>query len=498
MRRTLLRGGLVIDPETRTARVTDVEIADGAVAAVGDQPSPDFDGDFLDVAGLVVGPGFIDLHSHTHSIAGHRVQAFDGVTSALDLETGLAPIGDAYARASSEGRPLNFGFSASAVQARGAAHLGVAMDAAWPQTLALYGEPEWQRTSTSRERATWLATLEEELGGGALGIGVLLGYVPQSDPAEFLDVARLAARHESPVFAHVRELAVVDPGTPIDGSYELVAASRETGAHLHHCHVNSTSRRHVDGVLDMIGAAQANGARVTTECYPYLFGSTAISASFLDPERLSAWDLTPSSIVVATTGERVADVGRLRQLREADPGTPCFVEYMDERSAEDRDMLLRALAFPDSVVASDAMPISMPDGTTECLQWPLPAGARTHPRTAGTFMKTVRLMVRETATWDWVEAFRRCSLLPAELLRDVAPPLQRKGRLAPGADADLVVIDPDRCTDLATAANGATPSLGVRHLLVGGEFLIRDGALDETAFPGRPIRADGFGPRHRS
>src|SRR5207245_2654657 len=102
-----------------------------------------------------------------------------------------------------------------------------------------------------------------------------------------------------------------DPTTPVDGSAELGIVAAETGAHMHHCHVNSTSRRHIDRVLGTIRDAQAEGARVTVEAYPYGAGSTGISAVFLAPERLAVWGLSPQSIVVVPTGERIASEERL-------------------------------------------------------------------------------------------------------------------------------------------------------------------------------------------
>jgi N-acyl-D-aspartate/D-glutamate deacylase len=99
-------------------------------------------------------------------------------------------------------------------------------------------------------------------------------------------------------------------------------------------------------------------------------------------------------------------------------------------------------------------------------------------------MRALRLM-----QWPWPEAFRRCSYLPAEVLRDVTPAMRRKGRLSAGADADLVVLDPGALTDRATYTDPAQPSAGVRHLLVNGEFVIRDGELDLGAYPGRAVRA---------
>jgi N-acyl-D-aspartate/D-glutamate deacylase len=490
MTTTILRGGRVIDPAAGTETVADVVVRDGSVADVSAVPVPDGDATVVDVSGLVVGPGFVDLHSHVHSIAGQRLQAFDGVTTNLDLEAGLMPIERAYAEAAAAGRVLNYGFSASWSDARGQVLAGVEPSARFDSSLALLGELDWQRSSSPAELAAWLELLERDLAAGALGIGVLMGYAPHSDPAEYLEVARLAARAGAPTFTHVRELVEADPTTPVDGPTEVARAAAETGAAMHHCHVNSTSRRHVDRVLATLDEARTAGSRVTVEAYPYGMGSTSVGAFFLAPERLSAMGLTPSSIVLLGTGERIADAARLEEVRALDPAATCFVEFLDERDEADRERLRRALAFPDAIVGSDAMPLEWPDQRSDSRDWPLPPGAHTHPRTAGTFARSLRLMVREYADWDWPEAFRRCSYLPARVLDDTAPAMRRKGRLAPGADADLVVLDPAELTDNATTTDPTRPSSGVRHLLVGGTFVIRDGRLDQDAYPGRAVRGE--------
>ena len=482
----VLKGGRVVDPGTGRDEVADLRIENSKVTAVG----PDLTGDTtIDVTGLVVGPGFVDLHSHVHSIAGQRLQACDGVTTTLDLEAGLAPVGKAYADAAAEGRLLHYGFSASWGQARGKVLAGVEMDASITTCLGLLGKPEWQRSSTTAERDQWLDILRGELEQGALGIGVLMGYAPESDPAEYVAVGRLAAEAGVATYTHVRELVESNPGTPVDGSSEVAIVAAETGAHMHHCHVNSTSRRHIDRVLTTLAKSQAEGARVTVEAYPYGAGSTAVGAYFLAPERLANWGLTPQSIVMVPSGERIADEARLRQLRAESPSTPCILEYLDERDATDLSLLKRSLEFPDSIVASDAMPVFYPDGTFDAREWPLPPGGSCHPRTSGTYTKALRMMVRESGAWSWLEAFRRCSYLPARVL-DFAPTMRGKGHLGVGADADVVVLDPKTVTDAATYLDPTRPAVGVRHLLVSGTAVIKDGELVADAYPGTAVRGE--------
>lgn len=482
----VLRGGRVVDPGAGTDQVADVALDGGRVVAVGTGLTADAE---LDVTGLVVGPGFVDLHSHVHSIAGHRLQALDGVTTALDLEAGVMPVARGYAAAAAEGRPLHYGFSASWASARGEVLSGVAATGDFHQSMSLLGDPAWQRSSSPAELGRWLELLRGELAAGALGVGVLLGYAPRSDPAEFVALGRLAAEAGVPTYTHVRELVEADPTTPVDGSAEIAAAAAETGAHMHHCHVNSTSRRHVDRVLRTLDRARTEGSRVTLEAYPYGSGATAVGAFFLDPERLPRWGLTPDRIVLLPSGERVADATRLRQVRAETPEMACIVEVLDERDPADLALLQRSLVFPDSCVASDAMPVIWPDGTMDTRDWPLPPGGTTHPRTAGTFARALRTLVRESGRWSWPEAFRRCSYLPARVL-DFAPAARAKGYLAPGADADIVVLDPGTITDTATYLDPTSPSVGVRHLFVGGVPVVRHGEIVPDAYPGRPLRAE--------
>ncbi len=483
----VLRGGRVVDPESGFDGVADVHVRGTAVEAIGaDLPQPP-GATVLDVDGLVVGPGMIDLHCHEQTAAGHRLKALDGVTTALELEAGAMPVATAYAHAADAGRPLNYGFSAAWGSARALALLGRRPDGTIAGSLAVLGDEAWRRDATPRELTATLDLLAGELADGALGIGLLVGYAPRSDPREYLAVARLAAEAGVPTFTHARELVEDDPQTPVDGAEELVRAAAETGARTHLCHVNSTSRRHVARVLAALDRGRAAGLPLSTEAYPYGSGCTSIGAAFLAPERLEAWGLQPSALVLAGSGERVADAARLRELRAEQPEALCFVEFLDEDDPADRALLLTPLRHPDVIVASDATPIDW--GGAAPAAWPLPPDGATHPRTAGTFAKALRLMVRERGGWSWVEAFRRTALLPARLLEPSVPAARAKGRLRAGADADLVVLDPAAIADGASYRERTRPSSGVRHLLVGGRFVVRDGTLDPAALPGRPLRA---------
>lgn len=486
----VLRGGRVIDPESGLDSVADVAIDAGMVTAIGVGLPPGRHE--IDVGGLVVTAGFVDLHSHAFDTAGLRLQAFDGVTTALELESGVTPVTRAYASAAADGKPVNYGFATSWAMARMAVLAGIPLDGSVTTFFANSARPEWQRAAGPAEQAKILALLEADLADGALGIGILAGYAPAASPAEYLSVAALAARSGVATFTHSRDLVEFRPQVPIDGAEEIVRAAGETGAHMHFCHVNSTTLRHCDRVLAVVSRAQREGARISTEAYPYGAGMTGIGAAFLAPERLHERGLVPADLTYAPTGERVASAARLRELRAADPGGLAIVRHLDDSSAGDRELLMRYLMFPGAVVASDAMPLTWRAAAGDAAgdAWPLPPTAFTHPRTAGTFARAIRMLTTDGGSLSLPEALAKCSLQPARLLEDHVPAMRRKGRLAPGTDGDVVVFDPATISDQATYAESTRPSSGIRHVLVNGSFVVREGELVATAHPGRPVRAD--------
>ena len=480
----VVRGGRVVDPASGADGLLDLAVTDGRVVEVGAALEGRA---VLDASGCVVAPGFVDLHSHSQSLAGHRLQALDGVTTSLELEAGVSRVDLAYSAAGREGRPLHYGFSASWAAARMAVLAGVEADGRLATLLAHLGDASWQRAADPRQQQAVLALVQRDLAAGALGIGVILGYAPATGPEEYLAVAQLAAEVGRPTYTHARDLVEFAPSALIDGAQELVQVAAETGAHMHYCHVNSTSLRAVNRVLVLVDKVRAEGATVTTEAYPYGAGSTGIGAAFLAPERLAERGLRPTDLVYARTGERVADEARLRHLRSTDPGGLCLVHFLDEDDEADRALLLRSMAFPNSSIASDAMPITWQETPQEDA-WPLPATAFSHPRTAGTFAKSYRRLVRETQLVDVAEFVRRASVRPAEVLAAATGGRIRKGTLAVGADADVTVLDLDVYSDMATYES-LMPSVGVRHLLVDGTPVVREGYLQLGALPGRAVRA---------
>ena len=483
----ILRGGRVIDPESGLDEIRDVAISGGQITEVRNAlPPAPVD---LDVAGHVVTAGFIDLHSHTADIPGLRLRVLDGVTTALELEAGVTPVGPAYQQAAAEGRPVNYGFAASWALARMEAVGEIHLDGRLETFLANIATPAWQGPATSAQISEILSRLSADLADGALGIGMLVGYAPGAEPAEYLRIAALAAEARVPTFTHARDLVEFAPNALIDGAEEIVRAAGQTGAHMHYCHINSTSLRHIDRVQELVSRAQAAGSRVSTEAYPYGSGMTGIGATFLAPERLYERGLKPTDLTYAPTGEQVASADRLRELRAADPGGLAIIRQLDEDDPADLAVMLRSLTFPGAIVASDAMPLTWPGPVPDRMTWPLPDTVFTHPRTAGTFCRALRMLAADAGPLGLTETLRRSSLRPAQLLADRVPAMRRKGRLQPGCDADIVVFDPATVSDQATYLHSTRPSTGIKHVLVNGTLVVRDADLVTVALPGQPIRA---------
>lgn len=492
---TLLVGGRVIDPETGLDAVRNVGIRDGGIVYVGDElPAA---AAVIDVSGLVVAPGFIDLHSHAQSPTGLLLQAQDGVTTALDLEAGALPVALVYERAEAEGRPINFGFSASWALARLRVLDGLELPDArtegpLPEPIHVFEAhqalPRFNTIATDREVGAILDTLEQGVHEGGIGIGVLLGYAPESGRDEFFRTAALAERLGVPAFTHSRQMSNVEPGSSLDGALEIISAAAGTGAALHICHINSTSLKRIDDVSSAVETAQSLGNRVTTEGYPYAAGSTGVGAAFFEPARLDRLGIGTRAIRYLPTGERIADHDRLVQLRSTDPGGMCIVDFFDVDDPDQLAMLLRGLTLPGGALASDSMPLVHGEHHVYD-EWPVPEGAVTHPRSAGTFARTFGWLVRELGVFTLMEAVRRVTHIPATILENAAPVMRRKGRVQVGTDADLTVFDPATIADLATFEH-VRPSTGFRHVIVGGEFVVRDGVVNPASRAGRAIRSE--------
>ena len=261
-----------------------------------------------------------------------------------------------------------------------------------------------------------------------------------------------------------------------------------TGAHVHICHFNSTSLRDIEVCARLIADAQKRGLKISTEAYPYGTGWTGINAAFLKrPDWQKHMGMTYSDLVYLKTGERLTKE-RMEELQKTDPGGSILLQFLDPARPADQALLDRSVLFPGGAIASDGGDWEVDGKTVTGDVWPLPDKAVAHPRAAGTFCRILGPYVRDRKVLTLSEAIRRCSLIPAQLLEKSVPAMKNKGRVKVGADADLIVFDAAKITDRATFDTPLRTSAGMRHVIVAGVFVIRDGELVRQAKPGRGIR----------
>jgi N-acyl-D-aspartate/D-glutamate deacylase len=443
----VLANGHVMDPETNLDAVRNVGIRGGKIAAVS---SSALEGrTVVDVTGLVVTAGFIDLHSHGQTPENYGYKARDGVTTALEMEVGVNPVSAWYAAREGKAR-VNFGATSGHIPAA----MAVMHDSGQllPRDAAAKGAP------TAEEQKQIIGLVRQGLDEGALGIGMGIAYLPKTSREQILDVFQLAAQRRVPIYVHMRASGPIEPGA-IDSLQEVLADAAATGASLHVVHITSTGIRQAPDCLRMIAGARARGLDVTTEAYPYTAGMTDIaSAIFDDGWQGRSGGIGYGDLQWALTGERLtADTfARYRKV-----GGMVILHSIPE------EMVRVAMADPTVMIASDGI---LDNG-------------KGHPRAAGSYARVLGRYVREQHALSLMDALRKMSLLPAERLG-----IQSKGRLEVGADADIAVFDPERVIDRATFENPAQYSDGIPYVLVNGVVVVGDGKLVDGATPGRGLR----------
>jgi len=486
----IIRRGRVLDPETDFDDVADVAIRNGTIVAVGD--NLDAGADSIDAQGLVVSPGFIDLHAHGQSTPADRMQAFDGVTTTLELELGVLPVGRWYAEQQHSKRILNYGASVGWVFGRIATMTMQQVDSSIDGMGRATRDRRWvDNVASPAELDEIVERVRVGLEEGGLGIGFPNGYAPGAGMKELSQLCELAARFGTPTFTHIAYLSNVDPRSSIDAYTRLIGLAGSTGAHMHICHFNSTSLHDVERAAKLVSTAQAQGLKITVEAYPYGTGSTVVSAEFFsDPDFPARMGSDYESIELLADRRRLRNRADLMEAQSKDPGALVLLHFLDVAvNPRHRDLLDISVTYPGGAIASDAMPWTHANGTTYFGdEWPLPGDATSHPRSSGTFSKFLREWVRERRVMSLLEGIRKCTLIPAQILEPSTPQMRNKGRVQAGCDADLVVFDFGSLTDRADFQNMNLPSLGVKHLLVNGERVISDGELALAARPGRPVR----------
>jgi len=458
----VIDGGRVLDPETGLDAVRNVAITGGNIARIS---ADALSGKrVVNAKGLVVAPGFIDLHQHGQEIESQRVKALDGVTTALEMEIGVPDVAQ-FLKTKKGSSIINYGTTASHVAAR-AFVFGVPLSAAGsgvhagiPEILPKSGTAT-NLPATSAQISRIQERLRSELDAGGLGVGMGIQYTPGATRLEVIDMFRVAAERKLPVYAHMRSTGQVEPGSSIESVSEVIAASAITGAPLHIVHINSSCLRDSLECLALIEGARAHGVDVTTESYPYIAGMTGINSALFNPGWREKLGIDYGELVLPETGEHLTQE-RFEALHNS--STQRFVLVF----ANTQEVVDALIPNPLVMIASD--------------------GAQGHPRNAGTYSRVLAQYVRGEKTLTLMEALRKMTLMPAQMLERSTPAANRKGRLQEGADADVVVFDPQTIADRATFQAPMEPSVGVQYLLVNGTIVVDQGKLVSNAFPGQAL-----------
>jgi dihydroorotase len=452
---TIIINGRVMDPESGLNAVRNVGIRAGKIAAIS---SVTLKGAAtIDAKGLVVAPGFIDMHEHGQEPRNYQFQARDGVTTSLELEHGTDDVDKWYA--AREGKSLiNFGVSVGHIPVRMKV-LGDPQGGLLPTGEASY------RAATPDELAKLTQEIDKGFRQGALAEGMGVNYTPGATHWEIVEMFKVAAKYGASVHVHLRYGGLKEPNTGLAALEEVLAAAVATGAPLHVVHITSMGLKYTPQLIAMVEGAQHHGLDVTTECYPYTAGSTALQSAIFDPGWQENMGITYKDVQWTATGERLT-AETFEKYRKQ--GGIVVIHSIPEEAAR------TAVANPIVMIASDGMPIT---------------GAKVHPRGQATFSRVLGHYVREEKALDLMPALRKMTLMPAQRLEKRAPVFKNKGRIRVGADADITIFDPARVIDKATYDEPLQYSEGIPFVLVNGVAVVKDGQLVDGVLPGRAARA---------
>jgi N-acyl-D-aspartate/D-glutamate deacylase len=450
----VIANGRVMDPESGLDAVRNVGVRGGKVAAISERA---INGKAtIDAKGLIVAPGFIDLHEHGVEGRNYQFQAHDGVTTSLELEAGTDDVARWYS--AREGKTLiNYGVSIG--------HIPVRMKVMRDPGGFLPTADAAHRAATPQELAEITAAMDQGFREGAVAEGMGINYTAAATHSEILEMFRVAAKYHASVHVHLRYAGLKEPTTGLAALEEVIAAAATTGAPLHVVHITSMGLKFTPQLIAMVEGAQRHGIDVTTECYPYTAGSTALQSAIFDPGWQEAMGITYKDVQWAETGERLTETTFDKYRKQ---GGIAVIHSIPEEAAR------TAVANPIVIIASDGMLIT---------------GAKVHPRGQGTFSRVLGHYVREERTLDLMTALRKMTLMPAQRLQRRAPVFANKGRIRVGADADITVFDADRVIDKATFDDPLEYSEGIQFVLVNGVPVVKDGRLVEGIFPGHAARA---------
>ncbi len=492
----VIKGGTIVDGSGLPGYPGDVAISDGRIVAVGDVGSTKA-GKTIDAKGLVVAPGFINLHSHAEP---------DAVSTAVNMLTqgvtteminadggGGEDIATQLPEYASKGLAENIG-----------AYTG--FNAVWSDTM---GDRDLRPTDT--QIATMRAALEKNLKAGAWGVASGLDYRPSyyAKPEEVISIVSVAKPWRTNFPNHDR-LRPEDKLSSYKGMEETITIAEKAGLVPVITHIKSAGkeRGNAPKVLEMVSAATARGAWTAIDIYPYLAGQTALQA-FLVP----GWAADGGKEAMLARFKDPAIRPKLVEAAEYAMSTrlggaegiafPVLNKRLTDVMAEEKvgagEAVLRTLERDPYTIANltfgledDVITFLKYTDTTVACDCGAAIANRGHPRYYGSFPKVLGHYVRDTGVITLEDAVRKITALPAAVVGMVD-----RGRIAPGMRADVTLFDPKTVRDHATFEKPALPSDGIRHVIVNGVTALSDGAatgaktgavlLRDTHMPSRPM-----------
>lgn len=474
-----INNGRVMDPETNYDAVSNVGIKDGRIAVITRDAITGKES--IDATGLVVAPGFIDGHQHCQEPYAYRLMVRDGRTTILDLEIGAfgEKLDEWYKRREGNS-PINYGVAVAHEFARAAVLDGFDD---WkylytPDAIRSRVKQGWSNTRPTLEQGNQiLKIMDEGLRQGGIGIGSTVGYMRAGvSSREIFELQKLSGLYGRQIGMHFR----LTPGSDVDevlGIQEMLANAAALGAPALACHFNNPG---YNLVHELIVEMRGRGYNVWGEIYPYVAGSTALNAVFLEPE---VWVKAlghkyEDTIQDVETGEFYTEQTRAEMLKKQ-PTRPVLVYKMPEEAVVDW------IRLPGVAIGSDGMPL-LPDDN---LKWDTPYEElpNTHPRFAGSFAKVLRL-ARENNI-PLMQAVAMTSYNYAKPLGDMGlKAMLIRGRMQEGMVADITIFDPNTVTDHATYEKGTLPSTGIPHMIVNGIVVMKDSEPLKRFDAGQPIR----------
>ncbi len=517
--RGVLRGATVVDGSGAPRRRADVAVADGRITAVGGDAAR-AGGSVLDAEGLVLAPGFIDMHAHSDLALlrdpDHSAKLAQGVTLEVLGQDGLsyAPadpatrdlVREAVAGWNGDGSDIDFDWHDVAGYLD-RLDRGIAVNAAYlvPQGTVRAMVCGWEdRPATDAELTRMRALVAEGLTQGAVGMSSGLTYSPgmYASTAELTALCEVVAAHGGYYCPHHRSYGA----GALDAYREMVAVARDSGCALHLAHATMNfpvNAGRAPELLTLLDEAIASGTDLTLDTYPYLPGSTTLAA------------LLPGWAHAGGTGallRRLADDGeaeRVRAALEVTGSDGCHGVPVDWSTIEIsgvRDPALaarwvgrrlrgfgeaRELLLADRAGSTILQHVGDEENVRAIMRHPAHTGGsdgilwgdRPHPRAYGTFPRYLGHYTRELGVLTLEECVARLTGRPARRLR-----LADRGLVRPGYRADLVLFDPGTVAAAATFEAPRTLAVGVREVLVDGRFAVRDGRRTD-ALAGRAVRS---------